>query len=178
MVRLLEDMGVLPNLPFSSSSSISLAFRFVGVACTVPGWSFAFSVVDFVGVCSLPDSRSKSPRMRPSFWGVGPIEVGTAGLKSFRVEGVAKSGSSILIVRVFEGVSCGRVRLDGVCARGGSVLGFCNLAGFLGGGTLPERMSRTLLYFLYASAVYHSMLARECREGSTSLVPYQYPGWL
>lgn len=39
----------------------------------------------------VPARRSKRPRTRPSFCGVGPIDVGTTGLKRVRLmEGVAR----------------------------------------------------------------------------------------
>lgn len=48
---------------------------------------------DSVGLEGVLPRRSNRPRTRPSFWGVGPIEVGRAGLKSLRaVEGVAAPG--------------------------------------------------------------------------------------
>lgn len=108
---------------------------------------------DSVGLEGVLPRRSKSPRTRPSFCGVGPIEVGRAGLKSFReVEGVAavRAVPGVLASTAwwewaFLGVWKVLDRLDGVV--GGSS------GATIGGGILPEMMSRSLLYCLYLWAM-------------------------
>lgn len=76
------------------------------------------------------------------------------GLNSLRdMAGVFISSSSWFCVRLFAGVSTCLVRLVGVCAGGPSDFRFGGFeASFEGGGSLPERMSRTLLYCLYFAA--------------------------
>jgi hypothetical protein len=140
----------------------------LGVAARrVPLAAGADSLVDLDGV---RPSRSKMPRTRPSFWGVGLIEVGTAatGVRTARLrdgvrtawaaEGVwAPDGTA----STWECVWADLYRLEGVC--GGRSASDCvrlcwwwpwvaSTGPGRGGGALPASISRSLLYCLYFRA--------------------------
>lgn len=121
--------------------------------------------------------RSKMPSTRPSRWGVGLMEVGTAaaGVKRVRFragvfmavaapgvyasEGMGPVGKYC----VFRGVWAGLDRFEGVCGATMAASDWVRLRCWLpsaasagpagGGGILPASMSRSLLYCLYFRAV-------------------------
>lgn len=71
---------------------VAFTVRNVAVVVVPPtpasGGTAAVSLVDLDGVAV--SRRSNRPSTRPSLWGVGPMDVGTAGLKSFlESDGVA-----------------------------------------------------------------------------------------
>lgn len=143
--RLLEDMGVRPNLGVLSVSDALL--RLVGVAAIagLPTLNIFVGVPLFGVPSSLSTSRSNKPSTLPSRCGVGPRVVTGVGLKSLReIAGVFIRSSSgrdsflgVSICRdLFFGVSTGwavgaRFWLRESCR--------------VGGGILPERTSRTRL---------------------------------
>lgn len=92
MFLLVDDMGVLLGLT-ALSGLVNLA-DLHGVAWIVPTTFVSLMLrlsAGLVGVSStfLNGRASNRPRTRPSRCGVGPIEVGTAGLNSFLLrEGV------------------------------------------------------------------------------------------
>ncbi len=141
--RLVEDTGVLPSLTALSGSR-------KGVVCLLGVTWIPTTVVvvgppvEREGVAVSGGRRSKRPRTRPSLCGVGPMEVGTAGLKSLRaVDGVVTASTYLLDAC---GVCSVRTRFDG--AGDGASIGLR----FLGAGSafssavvFPAKMSRTLL---------------------------------
>lgn len=61
------------------------------------------------------------------------MEVGTAGLKSLRIDGVSMPSRRSELGLGFEGVAAGLVRLDGVCVDDVSALRALFLFSFFGG---------------------------------------------
>lgn len=97
-ILFLDELGVRLNRPVlgvvrvSSLITLFSELRLLGVASTGPALG---SPSASVGLDGVADKRSKRPRTRPSLCGVGPIEVGRAGLKSFLDrDGVTATDSS------------------------------------------------------------------------------------
>ncbi len=160
--------------------------RLLGVTAGIAITEMA--VVDREGVPA--ERRSKRPSTRPSFWGVGLTDVGTAGM-------------GVRAVRFTEGVRTGPAAADGVRAPGDIVVsgwkcwvlvgvwaGLDLLEGVWGaraasdwvrlrcrcshvawGGILPASMSRILLYRLYLWAV-------ACQFGHPGARRANGGGWL
>lgn len=123
---------------------------------------------------SLSTMRSNRPRTRPSLCGVGPMDRGAAGLKRvLAMEGVVVDMGLWGDERGLDGVSRCFCILDGVWVLNSAGLRFFGWPGFEGGGTLPDKMSRSLLYCLYlrAGLVPVSCEARRRKEGECHNAP-------
>ena len=91
--RLLVASGVRKS-SLSIAASAGAALDLLGVRCICAWSATPASPMEREGV---PASRSKSPSTRPSFCGVGPMEVGAVGVNSFLLrEGVVAAVMSWL----------------------------------------------------------------------------------